>query len=280
MLLTRVSHAELIEAAKELPMAPRLLGELGVLINDPNSDAQDVTDLLKQDPAIAARLIRIANSAVYARSVPVSSTEGAVSCIGFDEVHRLVGALASHQLAERRYDLHGISASRLRNISLFTAVLMEDLAVPARESRRACYTIGLLRSVGIMALELIGCRHSQVPPFNPGTGQPLDEWEKCHWGLDNCEAAEVILKEWRMPHETVLAVRHHYRPAQLHNPMIHLLALAAGSASDRYQGIDGEEGYWQPTAETFRRAGLDLRDFQMASERAQETFERLETALV
>lgn len=279
MLLTRVSHAELIEAAKELPTAPRLLGELGILVNDPNTDASDVTELLKQDPAIAARLIRIANSAVYARSVPVSSTEGAVSCIGFDEVHRLVGALASTQLMEHQLPLHGITTTRLRNISLFTAIMMEDLAVPARESRRRCYTIGLLRSIGIMALEIIGCRHNQVPPFNPGTGQPLDEWEKCHWGLDNCEAAEVILKEWRMPHETALAVRHHYRPGNMHNPMIHLLALAAGSASDRFQGIDGEESYWHPTADTFRKAGLDVRDFQLASERAQETFQRLESAL-
>lgn len=274
-----VSPSELVKAAQELPGAPRLLVELGMLVNDPATDANEVTDLIKQDPGLAARLIRMANSAAYARSEPVSSTEGAVSCIGFAEVHRLVGALAALQLSEQRLDLHGISGSRLRQISLFTAVMMEELAAPAGESRRRCYTVGLLRSIGMMALELVPRLGLQIPPFNPGTGQPIDEWEKCHWGLDNCEAAEVILKEWRLPHETVLAIRHHYRPAGLHNPIIHLLALAAGSASDRFQGISGEEGYWMPTAETFRKAGVDLASYQAASERAQQTFARLEATL-
>ncbi len=278
MLQSPVSPAELIAAAKELPGAPRLLIELGTLVNDPGTDAREVTELLKQDPALASRLIRMANSSVYARAEPVSSTEDAVSCIGFAEVHRLVGALASVQLAEQKLVLHGIDAARLRRISLFAAVLMEELAVPAGESRRACYTVGLLRSIGMMARELTP-RGSPVEPFNPAAGQPIDEWEKAHWGMDNCEAAQIILKEWRLPHETVIAIRHHYRPGNLHNPIIHLLALAAASAADRFEGIAGEESYWQPTADNFRKAGLEMRDYQIASERAQRTFQRLEAAL-
>jgi HD-like signal output (HDOD) protein len=279
MLLNQASSAELIAAANELPTAPRLLIELGILLNDANTDSHDVTELLKRDPAIAARLIRLANSVVYARTAPVSSTEGAVSCIGFEEVHRLVGALATKQLSECRLELHGISPNRLRNISLFTALLMEEMAGPTGESRHRCYTTGLLRSIGIMALERVGCRHGQIPPYNPGTGQPIDEWEKCHWGLDNCEAAEIILQEWRLPPETVLAVRHHYRPEPHNHPLVHLLSLASGSAYDRYQGISGEEYYWQANVTNFRKAGLGLQEFNEAADRAQATFQRLEAAL-
>lgn len=278
MLQTTVSPRDLIDAAKELPGAPRLLVELGGLIHDPGTDVREVTDLLKQDPALASRLIRMANSAAYARAEPVSSTEDAVNCIGFAEVHRLVGALASVQLAEQKLTLHGIDASRLRRISLFTAVLMEEMAVPAHESRRGCYTVGLLRSIGMMALELLP-RAGAAEPFNPAAGQAVDEWEKNLWGIDNCEAADVILREWRLPHETVIAIRHHYRPGKLHNPIIHLLALASSAASDRFEGIPGEECYWKPTPENFRKAGLNERDYQTAAERAQRTFQRLEAAI-
>jgi HD-like signal output (HDOD) protein len=279
MMPTCITPDELIEAAKELPGAPRLLIDLGLLINNPSTDAGDVTQLLKQDPSLASRIIRMANSVTYARETPAASTEEAVSCIGFAEVHRLVGALAVTQLAERPMALHGIDGQRLRQVSLFTAVLMEELAGPAGESRRQCYTVGLLRSVGIMALEIIGHRHAHVPAFNPGIGQPLDEWEKCHWGVSNDEAAEIILRNWRLPHETVTAIRHHYRPAGRHNPIIHLLALAASSSSDRFQGIPGEECYWQPTQENFVKAGLSQLDYQQASERAQRTFQRLQEAV-
>ncbi|MES1168199.1 MAG: HDOD domain-containing protein [Oleiharenicola lentus] len=276
----RVTDLELLNAAKELPGAPRLLVELGILVNDPDTDANDVTELLKQDPSLAARLIRMANSAAYGRSEPVSSVEGAVTCVGFAEVHRLVGALALTQLAEKPLEHYRLDADRLRQVSLFTAVLMEELAKYAGESSRRCYTIGLLRSVGMMALQVLA-RHPNrhIPPFDPGTGQPVDEWETTHWGLSNCEAAEIILKDWRLPHETALAVRHHYKPEGKHNPVIHLLALSASAAYDRFQGLPGEEGYWNATEENFRKAGVDLKAFQLAGEKAQRAFARLEAAL-
>jgi HD-like signal output (HDOD) protein len=276
----RVTDAEIVNAAKELPGAPRLLGELGVLVNDPDTDANDVTELLKQDPSLAARLIRMANSAAYGRGAPVSSVHAAISCVGFAEVHRLVGALAATQLTEKPLEHYRLSIDRLRNVSLFTAVIMEEMAKYAGESERRCYTVGLLRSVGMMALQILARQGSRIiPPFDPGTGQPIDEWEKTHFGLDNCEAAEVILTEWRLPHETVTAVRHHYNPEGKHNPITHLLALAASAAYDRYQGLPGEEGYWNATEESFRKAGVDLKAFQAAGEKAQVTFARLEAAL-
>ncbi len=279
MLLTHIFPADVLEAAKELPGSPRLLIDLGILLRNPGTDTEDVTELIKQDPALAARLMRMANSAIYARTVPVSSIEGAVSCIGFEEVHRLVGALASTQMTEHRLELHGIGGIRLRNISLFTALLMEELAVPARESRGRCYAIGLLRSIGMMALDIVGRRQGHVPPYNPGSEQPIDEWENCHWGMNNCEAAGFILESWRLPTETVAAVLHHYRPSPAHPPLVHLLALAAGAAADRYQGIPGEETYWHPTAETFHQAGISIQDFHTAADKAQETFQRIEAAL-
>jgi len=276
----RVTDQELLNAAKELPGAPRLLVELGILVNDPATDATEVTDLLKQDPSLAARIIRMANSAAYGRAEPVSSVEGAVTCVGFAEVHRLVGALAVTQLAEKPLEHYRLEPQRLREVSLFTAVLMEELAHYAGENPRRCYTLGLLRSVGIMALQILARQPGrQIPPFDSGTGQPLDEWEKTHWGIDNCEAAEVILREWRLPAETVSAVRHHYRPDGKQNPVIHLLALAAGAAYDRYQGLPGEEFYWNANHENFRMAGIDLKAFQLAGEKTQKTFARLEAAL-
>ena len=279
MISTRISDLELIRVAKELPMGPRLLVELGQLINDPDTDAREVTALLCQDPALAARLIRMANSVVYARTTPAESIDQAVGSIGFTEIHRLIGALAAKQIAESNLACHGIDGNRFRLISLFTAVLMEELAQAAGESPRRCYTVGLLRSIGMLALELLSRQGAPVTPYDPATGQTKDEWETAQWGLGNCEAAEVILREWRLPHETVIAIRHHYRPAGRHNPVIHLLTLAAGSAADRFQGIRGEEAYWKPTEENFRKAGINQLGFQQASERAQRTFQRLQATL-
>jgi HD-like signal output (HDOD) protein len=278
-ITVRVADADIVNAAKELPGAPRLLIELGVLVNDPDTDANDVTELLKQYPSIAARLIRMANSAAYGRGEPVSSIDGAITCVGFSEVHRLVGALSATQLAEKPLEHYRLAADRLRSVSLFTAVLMEELAKYAGESPNRCYTVGLLRSVGMMALQVLARQGRHIPPFDPGTGQPIDEWEKTHWGLDNCEAAEVILTDWRLPPEVVSGVRHHYKPDGQENRVAHLLALAASAAYERFKGLPGEEAYWNPSEENFRMAGIDQMRFLLAGEKAQKTFSRLESAM-
>lgn len=273
-----LAPAELLAIAQRLPAAPRLLIELGQAIRKPFVGADEVVALLRQDSSLVSRIIRMANSAAYARAEPAGSIEEAVAAIGFREVHRLVGAVASTQLGEVPLTLYGVEPGRLRENSLFVATVMEELAEETGEEPRSCYTVGLLRSIGKMALDQ-SARAEAIPAFAASGETQLDVWEKKHWGIGNCEAAEIILKNWRLPHETVIAIQHHYHRTGRHNPIIHLLALAASAVEDRFYGLPGEVDYWQITGETFAKAGIDQRHFQLAAERAQRTFERLHAAV-
>lgn len=274
MVASAFSETELRLVAQELPAAPRLLVEIGQLFRKPSVDVADITALLRQDTALVARLIRMANSAVYGRAEPAGSIEEALACIGFREVHRLIGVVAAATLASERLNLYGIEGDRLQKNSLFVAVIMEELAEESGEDPRSCYTVGLLRSIGKMALDRLA-DESAFPTFTASGETELDVWEQKNWGITNPEVAEKILLHWRLPSDTVISIRHHYRPDHRHNPIIHLLNLAAGAAEDRLFGLPGEEKFWRPSPENFAKAGLTERHFQRASERAQRTFARL-----
>lgn len=274
-----VTPTELLAVAQRLPAAPRLLVELGQMIRKTFVSSEEVVTLLRQDPSLVSRIIRMANSAAYARAEPAGSLEEAVAAIGFREVHRLVGAVASTQLGEQSLDLYGIEAGRLRENSLFVATVMEELAEETGEEPRSCYTVGLLRSIGKMALDQLGQSAGASVSFAASREPELDVWERKSWGMDNCQAAELILKNWRLPHETVIAIQHHYRTEGRQNPIIHMLALAASTVSDRFYGLPGEEPYWEITPDNFRKAGLNQNSYSMACERAQKTFERLKSAM-
>ena len=275
MVATTFSATDLIQVAQELPAAPRILVELGQLIRNPRTDSEEVVTLLRQDPALVARVLRMANSAAYARAEPAGSLEEAVAGIGFSEVHRLVGAVAATQLSDQKLPLYGVEGARLRENSLFVAVNMEELGDETGEEPRSCYTVGLLRSIGKMALEILGKRDPATKSFAESGETELDVWEKKTWGMTNCDVAEKILVHWRLPHETVIAIKHHYHPAGKHNPIIHLLTLAAASAEDRCFGLPGEESLLTITPENFAKGGLDERIFQKACERGQRAFQRL-----
>jgi HD-like signal output (HDOD) protein len=275
MNATIFSDAELIEVAQGLPAAARLLVELGQLIRHPATDTRDVTVILRRDPALVSRLIRIANGTVYARAEPAASLEEAVACIGFKEVHRLVGALAAAQQAEIKLSWYATDPIRSRHNALFVALLMEQLAELAGEEPRAAYTMGLLRSIGKMVLDRMATRFVGVVEFDPGKWEALHLWEEACFGMPNTLVAEKVLSNWRMPSETTLAIRHHCQPAKRHNPMIHLLNLAAGAADHRSYGLPGEEGYWKFEPENFTKAGVDPKRFQGAAEAADRAFHRL-----
>jgi HD-like signal output (HDOD) protein len=126
-----------------------------------------------------------------------------------------------------------------------------------------------------MALEHWNPGGPGIVPFLESGETRLGDWERKSWGITNAEAAEKILVSWRMPHETVSAIRHHYEPAAYHNPLIHMLALAAAAAADICYAIPGEAPYWQLTSKTFAKAGLEPSLFPIVCEKAERKFAEL-----
>lgn len=279
MVSTPFTETEFILVAQQLPAAPRLLVELGQAIRNPRTDAHDVVAMLRQDAALVSRLIRMANSPVYARAEPAGSLEEALASIGFQEVHRLVGVVAAAHLGDKRLNFYGVEGAKLRANALFVAVIMEELAKIANEDPPSCYTVGLLRSIGKMALDQLAEENPPVATFAESGEKALDDWERKSWGVDNCTVAEHILVHWRLPQDAVVSIRHHYHPEKRHNPIIHLLNLAVGAAEHRCFGLPGEEVLWKFTPENFAKAGLNERQFQQACERAQRAFHRLHSVV-
>lgn len=267
--------AEIVQVAEKLPTAPRLLVELNHLMHDPKVEADEVVALLRQDPPLVAQIIRMANSAAYAPREPIGSLERAVAQVGFAEAHRLVGIVAAAQLAETRLSLYPLDPGKLRINALLVALVMEELAKWTHERPHSCYTVGLLRTIGMMALDRVPPAGAAAVPFRESGETALDVWEQKTWGVTNGEVAEKILLHWRLPGETALAIRHHYHPGNRHNPIIHMLILAAATAAELKHGIPGEEPYWRLTSENFERAGLAPACFPSVRQRALRKFEHL-----
>jgi len=67
---------------KTMPAAPQVLSRIRKMTQDPDVDMGDITALLKCDPALTARIIRVANSPVYCVGSEYSSLEQALARVG------------------------------------------------------------------------------------------------------------------------------------------------------------------------------------------------------
>ena len=278
MMATPISREMLLHVVKTLPAAPRIMSQLGHLLLDPNSDMGEITNLLRADAALTARIIRISNSAVYNTGQPHGSLEEALARVGYTEVYRLVGLAAIAQMGDYELPLYGISGAALRENSLLTALIIENLADAAQIDPRVAYTAGLLRSVGKNALDRLARNGSPTQSYPGRESGQLGDWETSRLGLNNCEAAAMILREWRFPNAMVEAIRDHYRPSSA-SLFARLLNLAAGAAERGGHGLPGENDYWPGLLIGHGPLEIGEDELNAALNRALEEFETLSDAI-
>lgn len=253
--------------------------ELGRLMRDPSAELGEIGRHLRQDSTLAARLLRIANSAVFAPGEPIASIDDAAALIGLQEIHRLVGAVAVDHFSLRNFPLYGFTGPRLRSNSLLVALLMEELARLTKEDPSTAYSAGLFRSLGKLAFSVIADEHGRQDPFRPTELQTLLVWEKNTFERTSNDASAAILQEWRVPREVTQAIAEHYQPAAPSHRLANLLNLAARGADELGQGLPGESAYWIAPAEFGRTQGIDPSDLKRATERAVIAFDRINQAL-
>ncbi len=248
-----------------------ILSRLGQMVTDLETPLEDIASLLKQDAALTARILRVANSVIYRVGEPCGSLDEAVVRVGFTEIYRLAGFAAAAQIVDRRLSLYGVTAAQFRENALLTALIMEQLAARAGLDQATAYTVGLLRSIGKIALDRWVEPSTVDRDYDANGSGPLAEWETATVGMTNCEAAEIIMKDWLFPVETIDAIRDHYRPSE-EAQFASLLNLAAGAAERCGHGWPGERFYWQPPEALQAVAGIAPEDVHDASLLALERF--------
>lgn len=265
------TRESLVRVAHALPAAPRILARLGLLLADTNSEMDEIVDLLKRDASLTARILRVSNSVAYATESPVASPEEALMRIGFTEVYRIAGFAMAAQISSQQLSLYGMTAAQFRENALLTALVMENLGGAAGLDARDAYTIGLLRSVGKVALDRLARDTASREHYQSERDGPLAAWEIATVGISNVDTAAIVLEDWNFPVVALQAIRSHYQPADA-VPEAHLLHLAAGAAERCGHGWPGEWAYWQTPEDSLAAVGVTEADVEAATRAALESF--------
>lgn len=185
--------------------APRTLGRALALLRDPDSDVTDIAALISQDPALAADVLRCANSAAYGAGTHIAAIDQAVQKIGSSETIRILGRVITQGMTRKHLVNYGIDAEDFWAESLFNGIFMENLA---RSTRAVdiddAYLAGLLRFIGRLAI------NQTMQAFGAGLFwdgvESLSAWEHSNVGVTYAEAGGILLRRWQISDEVALAV--------------------------------------------------------------------------
>lgn len=280
--IASLPREKLLITARTLPAAPQVLAELGELLQNVNTGLEQISDLLKRDAALAARIIRISNSSALGGGSRIGDVAEAVNRVGFGEVYRLVGLATTSRLADRALSYYGVEAEALREHMLFTALACEALAKDLGLDARSSYTAGLLRTLGMMVLDRVA--RERLPAsevFNPAQYPGFATWEGNVFSLSNCEVAALILGEWKFPVEIVGAVREHYllREIDYNNRMAVVLNIAGWMTKQAGQSLSGEDSYWTLTPKKLEALSCTEAQLKAIIDEVKQDFDRLRQSL-
>jgi len=203
---------DIVRNTTSLPPAPEILPRLVRLMEDPDADANDLVELIKSDPGIAASVLRLGNSGAYSPATPITDLHEAVALLGLKEVYRIVSLVTSGDYLEGALPSLEIRQGGLWEHGLAAAMLMDRIAKPYAAAEGHAYTVGLLHDIGKLLLQR-ACGDSYASIFAAVETERLsiDQAEAKRLGFDHAAAGAAMLESWGFPEEIYLPIRYQYR---------------------------------------------------------------------
>jgi HD-like signal output (HDOD) protein len=229
----RLNPALLTSYLGEMPVAPAVLPRLQSLLLSDSFETNEVLELVRIDPGLAARLIHAASSAACARGEPVRSLDEALFRLGAHEAYRLTATVAMSQFLNTPLQVYGVDPRTFWRQSVACALAMVDLAPAAKLDDRVAYTIGLLHAMGMVFID----HHLRVtsgPLTQVHSNRSIDQQETELTGMSQAEVAAFILRSWNVSEEVVEPIEFQFNPGRApnHRAMALLLGEARSLSND------------------------------------------------
>ena len=200
----------------KLPSPPPIALQIIEIVSNPDCQVSDISNRLKKDPALAAKLLKTLNSCVYGLSRPVSSVERAVTILGFHPLRSLILGLTLPAIQVRMEADAGLK--QFWKESVGGAIIARDLAQRFHYPLPEDFLVAsLVRDLGMILFHQTFSKTYQPLWSNPAElwGGSQCEWEEKQIGVHHAEASAALLRHWRLPNEIVLPVHYHHNPRQM-----------------------------------------------------------------
>ncbi len=228
-------RAVLLSDSYQPPVLPAVALQLLELSRDPNVPFQKIKALARTEPLIAAKLLRLARTAYFARGATIESLDDAISRLGLKMVSELFlrEALTTRVFKAPDYQQ---PMEALRRHSVVVADLSRAVCRLIGFPDEYAYMCGLLHDVGGAAAILIVAereRGKEPPSYDEVAGVIETVHE---------EASTVLARAWKLPEDVRLVVGHHHHfkiDGRVH-PLAAAVCLADGLAAAAGAGFGSE----------------------------------------
>jgi putative nucleotidyltransferase with HDIG domain len=278
------SLEQLLAGDPMLVSLPEVFMRIREVVSDPGSTVEEATAVIGKDPSLTAKLLKLVNSAFYARTLRISgglppgrvdTLSRAVMLLGLNQLSTLAMGVSVLPLFKdipaecidmRQFWRHSVA------VGVVTKLLAVRMGDPSPER---FFVAGLLHDIGRLVL------FKQAPGLAAEAlglagreGRLLLDVEREIFGFDHAELGGRLLRKWRFPESLEQAVWRHHTPMAGEVPQEpSLVCVADMVAGAVLPGCSGEHLVPRLQAEAWNTVWLTAEDLPELVETAGAHFE-------
>lgn len=202
---------QLLDKFSDIHPLPSVVMAVNKLINDSESTMKDFEDVIKMDPVLVTRLLRLVNSPFYGLTQTVDSISRAVAFLGMKNLHNLVviDALQTVFVAPKKST--GFSKKKLWHhsaaVSICSKMIAERIFGVNGDDALLC---GILHDFGLLIEEQIQPESFEKVYNSCRSTGALTALEDEMLNTNHCDLGYLMTSEWNMSEGIQEAIRDHH----------------------------------------------------------------------
>lgn len=233
-----------IDACPKLASLGSINRALSDLVRSESSVTSQIAAVIRRDPSLSARLLRLVNSVYFGLSTRVNNIEEAVFFLGLRQIRELSMATpVLEELAQFQANSSVVLPwKELWTHSIGTAVLTREIlaSTALHIDDDTDYLVGLLHNVGKVVMAYAFPKELAVVMATPAES-PMEvcELERSLIGWDHAHIGAYYLERHQLAEEITLAVRHHHEPERAPRHRLFASGVQIADYLVRHRGISG-----------------------------------------
>lgn len=279
--VTALDPLDILRKDHQLPALPQVFLELQQAISGKATSADDLAEIISQDPGLTAFLLRMVNSAFYSLPMQIDTISRAVTVVGVNQLSTLAVGTSVMSLF-KDVPAEVLDMEQFWKHSVACGLIARRLCrITGQGDPERAFVAGLLHDIGqLILLQADPERATAVHSHARAKDALLFDEEKKLLGFDHATLGGMMLRKWNFPYVLVSAVLDHHKPKE--NPKdaeSSLVHIAETIATGLGIGSSGEYFVQPPNKAVWESMGLspDRVDDMVEDldEELQEAFEIL-----
>lgn len=196
-----------LKSCTSLPSPPKVALKIIEVVKNPEIEIDDVVGILTLDPALSAKILRLANSPLYANAKNVGNLQKAIMLIGLNGILSLALSFSLVRSMRREQDV-GLDHGKFWRRALISGSVGLALGRACnRLDPEELFMAAFIQDIGMLVLDQVEPSLYAHPNFDQLSHQSISAHEREHFGADHASVGSWFLQQWNFPDSLLMAIQ-------------------------------------------------------------------------